>query len=116
MKGYALLDDTNKVPGANLPVNNRIIASGSTTINAASSTTLTTQTRNAGELVKVLSFLTNDITSATWQEGAVLSGIVDDVQIAMQRTTTANEFAVLATNINAAVSRTIQWAIIGVTP
>jgi len=92
----------------------RIIASGTgTAVANASTVTLATATRNAGEILLPVTFvIPTGINTPQW---AFTGDGTTDVEFFFRRTVTANQFTFQCQNTTAA-SITVDWAIWGLTP
>jgi hypothetical protein len=93
----------------------RVVASGQTSVAAASTVDLTTITRNANERLQILGFVTEDTAGIQFSESIdVLAG--DKVGYFFERTANAGEVKARATNTHATLARTLDWVILGITP
>jgi len=90
----------------------RKIASGSTACNTAATTDLGTFTRQAGETVKLFSFVQENNLLPVWFEGSDNSS---GVWHYYRRTTNANEFTVRVGNVST-VNIVLDWVLVGITP
>lgn len=96
----------------------RIISSGATVIPANTTLVLATPTRNAGERISFWAFPTDDVANIGFAQTFNTSGSGDRIELFFRRTAVADQFEAVARNDNngATPSRTLDWAILGVTP
>lgn len=88
----------------------RKISSGTTTCTSASTTTLGTFTRVAGETVHLFAFPQSDAVAAIWTYDVSASS---SMAIQYVRTTNANEFVVKIANTTGA-NRDVDWVLVGI--
>lgn len=93
----------------------RKIASGQTVVAQATTSDVATFTRNAGERVVPLGFVTNDVADLEliWNGLAAVTG---PQGIGIRRTVNPGEAKLSITNSSAASSRTHDWMILGIVP
>lgn len=91
----------------------RVLASGQTLINGATTVTLGTFTRFPTERLSIFLFPTNDVNGLSFAEG-IAAGAGDSMRGFFERTTNPNEFLARAANANAVTARTLDWAVVGV--
>lgn len=94
----------------------RVMATGTGTLLVPGATTLTTLTRQSGELVYPVCFVTNNVATAafTSDRTAVIGPAGDAVSIFLQRTVNADEFDVIAQNGNLVTNRNIDWLVFAI--
>lgn len=88
----------------------RVLASGTTLINANSVVNLATVTRFPTERLSIFLFATNDVNGLGFAES--LTG--GEVRGFFDRTTTPNQCIARAGNSNLLASRTVDWAVVGI--
>jgi hypothetical protein len=94
----------------------RTIVSGSFSIPAASTVTLATFTRNAGERLSAFGYVTDNVAGAAFQESRELAVPSDEVSYWFERTAIANQVLLRARNEEALLARVLEWAVMGFTP
>ncbi len=88
----------------------RLIGSGvGASCPTAAATIVATLTRNAGEVVKVFAFCSNDSTAMIWTESQGTTSVWLDYR----RTAVANQFQFVVSNVSG-VTATVDWMMIGV--
>jgi hypothetical protein len=96
----------------------REVASGSTTVAAATTVTALTFTRAAAERLTVASFTTNNVAGSAWanDRSVLIGGITDALSLFLERTANTDEANLRIANGLLAGSRTSEWYIVGLTP
>ena len=90
----------------------RIVASGTTTLAGATTSTQGPFIRLPGEVPSIHAFVTDNVAGAQWAESATIPAIVDIVALRFNRNAVANSFNLLILNGNiAAVNRTVNWVV-----
>lgn len=98
-------------------VSSRTVTSGSTTIAANTTSDVVTFSRSALERISPFAFDTDDslnIETGVVGQLAVTTG--PEVGLSIRRTANANEGKLTIKNANLASTRTVDWAVVAVTP
>lgn len=92
----------------------RVLGSGSTVVGAGATVTLGTFAREAGEVVSVFAWVTQDTAGVHFAEDrtGLLTGFTEGVGYYFERTAVANEFVAKAVNSNVTLARTLEWLIL----
>jgi hypothetical protein len=91
----------------------RVVASGSTSVAALTTATITTQTRNASERLTGLIFVSENDAGYGWAN--TIAGATN-MAWWFERTASANQFTLRARNNHATLARTLEWVILGIVP
>lgn len=93
----------------------RVLASGTTSIPAATTVTLATVTVSGSEVVKPMGFIATPTAGVTLSEAdpSIFSVAgTEGVLMWLEATANADEAAFRARNVNATTARTLRWALL----